>query len=76
MPALRPLAIALAAALSACVAGASDRPAGAPEPPAPLPEIRYAAPAPGMAWIPGAWRWNGADYVWVPGRWETPPPTP
>ena len=73
MSALRPLAIAIAAALCACVAGAPDRP---PEPPAPLPEIRYAAPAPGMAWVPGTWHWNGADYVWIPGRWETPPPTP
>ncbi len=48
MHSLGPLAIALAAALSACVAGAPDRPAGAPEPPAPLPEIQYAAPAPGI----------------------------
>jgi hypothetical protein len=66
------LAILFAVALAGCVAGLGEH--GAP--PAPLPEIRSAAPAPGMVWVPGAWHWGGADWVWVPGRWESPPPLP
>ena len=83
------LAAALAlAALSGCTAGLSDglecsaEPTAGPchardgEPPAPLPEVRSAAPAPGMVWVAGAWHWNGVRYVWIPGRWESPPPAP
>ncbi|HVY44889.1 MAG TPA: hypothetical protein VHB21_03380 [Minicystis sp.] len=43
-----------------------------PAAPAPLPEQRYAAPAPGMVWIAGSWHWDGARYVWLPGHWESP----
>jgi hypothetical protein len=64
---------ALASFLGGCVFGWNDEPAR--EPP-PLPEARYAAPAPGMVWIPGAWHFDGVRYVWVPGRWESPRPTP
>ena len=60
-------------AASGCVLGAADRPARGEPPPAPLPEIRSAAPAPGMVWVPGDWHWDGTDHVWVPGRWESPP---
>ena len=30
-------------------------------------------PAPGYAWIPGYWAWDGYEYYWVPGYWATPP---
>jgi hypothetical protein len=61
--------ILFAAGASGCVLGAGDEPPAAP---GPLPEVRYAAPAPGMVWIPGAWHWDGVRHVWVPGRWESP----
>ena len=68
------LALAAAVLASACVATAPDRPPhGAPRPPD-LPEIRSAAPAPGMVWVAGTWHWDGTDWVWLPGRWESPPP--
>ena len=51
-----------------CVAGL--------QPPAPLPEVRYAAPAPNMTWVDGSWHWTGAAFTWLPGRWESTPPTP
>ncbi len=62
--------------LAGCVATAPARPPRGAEVPAPLPEIRSAPPAPGMVWVPGAWHFDGVDYVWVPGRWESPPPLP
>ena len=42
-------------------------------PPAPIVEVRPVAPGPHVVWVPGYYRWSGADYVWVPGRWERPP---
>lgn len=60
--------------------------AGERLPPAPLPELGWAAPAPGMSWIAGHWHWDelrreassdAADpcsaapsWVWVPGHWQ------
>jgi hypothetical protein len=55
-----------------CVSGEDHQ----PEAPAPLPELRYAAPAPNMVWIEGTWHWDGARYVWLPGRWESRRATP
>lgn len=26
-------------------------------------------PQPGLIWMRGFWRWNGADFVWTPGQW-------
>ena len=36
-------------------------------PPAPQVEVVPAVPR-GQVWVPGHWRWNGAQHVWVPGR--------
>jgi hypothetical protein len=59
-----------------CVAAANEPQARHGPAPAPLPEVRTAAPAPGMVWVAGSWHWDGIDYVWLPGRWESPPSTP
>jgi len=64
---------ALAVLVAGCVAGAPEAPLRGQGPPDPLPETRYAPPAPGMVWVPGAWHDDGVRYVWVPGRWESPP---
>jgi hypothetical protein len=68
--------VALLALTPACVASTPEPPARGEAPPAPLPELRSAAPAPGMIWVPGAWHHDGVQYVWIPGRWESPPPRP
>lgn len=36
-------------------------------PPAPQVEVVPVVPR-GQVWVPGHWRWNGAQHVWVPGR--------
>ena len=36
-------------------------------PPAPQVEVVPAVPR-GQVWVPGHWRWNGAQYVWVRGH--------
>ncbi len=43
------------------------------DPPELQTETPPASPGSGSVWLPGYWRWNGADYEWVPGRWVTPP---
>jgi len=37
--------------------------------PAPIHEDRGYAPAPGWAWVPGHWKWEGRDWVWAHGHW-------
>ncbi|MEZ4339123.1 MAG: YXWGXW repeat-containing protein [Sandaracinaceae bacterium] len=45
----------------------------APEAPPPARvEVRAAAPAPDMVWVPGYWQWDGARFAWIDGRWDLP----
>jgi hypothetical protein len=37
-------------------------------------EVRPRIPAPGYAWAPGYWGWNGGAYGWVDGYWMAPNP--
>lgn len=49
-------------------------PDAAPQaPPPPQSEPVVVAPAPGYAWVPGAWEWRGGGWVWVGGYWALPP---
>jgi hypothetical protein len=41
-------------------------------PPPPIAEF-VPPPAPGYAWDPGRWSWNGSQYVWAPGRYIVQP---
>jgi hypothetical protein len=43
-----------------------------PPPPRPV-EVIPARPRPGVVWIAGFHRWDGARYVWVPGHYADPP---
>ena len=74
---VRPLlALLLAASPIACVTGAPEPLARGADTPAPLPEIRSAAPNPGMVWIPGAWHRDSVAETWIPGHWAPPVPVP
>jgi hypothetical protein len=42
-------------------------------PPAPIVETPAPPPAPGYAWQPGYWAWNGVQYAWVPGQYVVAP---
>jgi hypothetical protein len=42
-------------------------------PPVPVVEPVPPPPAPGYAWQPGYWSWNGVQYVWVPGAYVVAP---
>jgi hypothetical protein len=77
MPPLPRLLLAALLALSplACATGVEEPLARSADDPAPLPEIRTAAPNPGMVWVPGAWHRDGVAQTWVPGHWM-PPPVP
>jgi len=37
--------------------------------PAPIVEVIPAAPAAGMAWVPGHWVWRGNEWFWVKGHY-------
>jgi hypothetical protein len=78
MPPLPRLLLAALLALSplACATGVEEPLARSADDPAPLPEIRTAAPNPGMVWVPGAWHRDGVAQTWVPGHWMPPPPVP
>ncbi|MEO7327798.1 MAG: YXWGXW repeat-containing protein [Minicystis sp.] len=69
-------ALFVAVSSAACVTGEPEPLARGAETPAPLPEIRTAAPNPGMVWIPGAWHKDGVAETWVPGHWAAPAPVP
>lgn len=43
-------------------------------PPVPVVEAPPPPPAPGYAWTPGYWSWNGASYIWVPGAYAVAQP--
>ncbi|MDB6167878.1 MAG: 17 kDa surface antigen [Verrucomicrobia bacterium] len=43
-----------------------------PAPPPPQREVVYAAPRPGVVWIPGYYAYDGYQYVWIGGRWMRP----
>ncbi len=58
------LALACAAALSACVV----EPARPPRP-EPMVEVMPAAPAPGYHWVKGRYVWANGRWVWVKGYW-------
>ena len=36
-------------------------------------EAVVVSPGPGLVWVPGYYRWDGADYVWMARRYERPP---
>ena len=38
-------------------------------PPARLAEAVGVPPGPGVIWMSGHWRWNGAEFFWIPGQW-------
>jgi YXWGXW repeat-containing protein len=59
----------------AVYSGANEYAAPYPPPPPPAIEAPTVAPAPGDAWIPGHWEWNGRQYVWAEGQWVGPPNT-
>jgi hypothetical protein len=44
--------------------------------PPPPPRVEAPPPPPNnvVAWVPGHWAWNGADYAWAPGRYVERPP--
>jgi hypothetical protein len=72
------VAVALVAALPACVVQTNEPPARsvvvAGPPPPPVPETQPPPPQPAALWVPGYWHWTGMQYAWIPGRWESPPP--
>ncbi len=82
---MRPVAAALAIALSLSACVYTTRPAGGVvyddeiavagvAPPPPRAEVYGVAPAPGYFWVGGVWFWEGGRHVWHPGRWEAPRP--
>jgi YXWGXW repeat-containing protein len=42
-------------------------------PPPPNAEVMTPMPASAMAWVPGRWQWNGAQYYWNDGKWVSIP---
>lgn len=38
-------------------------------PPPPVGDVAGPPPGPAMAFIPGSYQWNGAQYFWMAGRW-------
>lgn len=87
--ALMMLGLSTLAALSACVVEPPRRVVvhetvlQQPRPvvremPQPVREERGAPPAPGAAWVPGHWKWNGNEWFWVLGKWvqQAVPPMP
>lgn len=79
---LRPLILAIPAAVALSLAGCVVVPAQpryvgetvAVEPPPPQVEYVGAPPVVGYVWLGGYWGWHAGRHVWVGGHWEAPRP--